>query len=86
MKQFSEQKQQKGWNSDDKVKKRPKRSGGAPVTKTNGQEKKATQNSGSLKRTNVASALLGLSILLYPDKNGYDGVALNSFYGFRVSS
>ena len=43
------------------------------------------RNSGVLRRTNSASTLLGLSILLYPDKNEYDGVALNNFYGFRVS-
>ena len=43
------------------------------------------KSSGHLRRTNSASSLLGLSLLLYPDKNEYDGLALDNFYGFRVS-
>lgn len=54
----------------------------AMVTKSTGKEEK---QGATLRKTNSASALLGLSFLLYPDINEYDGVALNNFYGFRVS-
>ena len=38
---------------------------------------------GRLRRSNGASTLLGLTILLYPDKHEY-GIAMNHFKGFRV--
>ena len=44
----------------------------------------------SLKRTNSASSVLGLNILLYQNENDYrtlnwTGVVQNSFVGFKVS-
>ena len=58
-------------------KKLTKRSAGDDTDRKNSE--------GLLKRANSASAFLGLSVLLYPNKEEYDGVAQNSFFGFKVS-
>ena len=65
-------------------KKRPRRSADASRTATMAIDKN-NANSGILRRTDSASTLLGLSILLFPDRQQYGGVVLNNFYGFRVS-
>ena len=36
-----------------------------------------------LKKSNSASTLLGLSILLYPDSRQYE-MGMNNYFGFRV--
>lgn len=75
-------------NKENKMKKRTKRSGDPAIEAASTRPARkdiGELNKGVLRKTNSASALLGLSILLYPDKNEYDTVAHNNFYGFRVS-
>jgi len=43
-----------------------------------------SSSSKTLRKSNSANTLLGLTILLYPDQEQYDKVGLNNFYGFRV--
>ena len=52
-----------------------------PDTSTNNQANHDGPT--KLKRSNSASTLLGLSVLLYPDSEQYL-VATNNYYGFKV--
>ena len=47
-------------------------------------DKKKPISPTKLKRINAATAKLGLSVLLHPDKENYQDAVLNNFAGFKV--
>ena len=63
------------------LKPRPKRETGAEATAAANKRQNATKT--ELKRSNSANALLGLSVLLYPDRKEYN-LSMNNYYGFKV--
>ena len=81
-------------SGDDELenKKRRKRSSSSTGCKTNttsrssNSSSKATKKKLVLKRTNSASSVLGLNVLLNPEIEEYeDGLTQNNYHGFKVT-
>ena len=56
----------------------------AVTVKTTSAIKKKKKEPKKLKRSNSANVELGLSVLLFPDKDNYGLSVMNNYVGFRV--